>query len=230
MLKYRIQCCLSFFLLEVISFLTACAVPEKMISEPAILKPLKQVKEDWHDKKYETIVTQEKDLACQESEEGCNQIHLIIGDACFKMAQYPCAAIHLDTGIQQTKTWKFDDLEFPRTQAYVNLFESLWAIQKTKTGDEAHQIMIKLFDTAKAFHAVEPTHPAGTYFQSSAYFALLQPEIARPVDPVQLCQNLNEMLEALEKTGAPPGIRYLTSYRQLLSDISGAKQGVRGCL
>jgi hypothetical protein len=223
------KCLLSFFL-GVAAFLTACAAPEKMISEPVILKQLKQAREDWHDKKYEAIVAREKDLSCQESEEGCNQLHLIAGDACFRTAHYPCAATHLDTGIQQTKAWKFNGLSLSRTQVYVSLLESLWAMQKTKTGDEAHPIMVKLFDTAKAFHEAEPTHPAGTYFQSNAHFALLQPEIARPADPAHLCQNLNGMLEALEKTGAPPGILYLTSYRQLLSDISGAKQAVRGCL
>ena len=104
---------------------------------------LNKTKKHWHKQDYQWIAEQE--ISCKPSEQGCNQLHLLKGDACFRLAKqdvdppthYPCSAKHLALGIEQTREWQLKDLDLNRAQTYENLCESLRQWQDLERGQRA---------------------------------------------------------------------------------------------
>jgi hypothetical protein len=197
---------------------------------------LEKTKKHWSDGDFAWIAEQE--VTCQASEEGCNQLHLLKGDACFRLAKqgvdartsYECAATHLEIGIQQTTNWQLGDLDLNRAQTYENLCEALRQWQDMERGDGANRITQRLLNTAQEFLTVEPENLAAIYFLSSAQFTTLRRELLHPDDSRALCGKLNEILQALDKAmPRAQGTRYEATYYRLRSDVVGAKQTVAGC-
>lgn len=197
---------------------------------------LGKFKAHWNEKDYAWIAEQE--VACTASEEGCNQLHLLKGDACFRLAKqgiearthYACAATHLETGIQQTTDWRLEGLDLNRAQTSENLCEALREWQDLEQGDAAEGITRRRLAAAQAFLAAEPTHPAAVYFLNSARFTLLRKELLHPVDAGALCGRLSEILRALDQAGpSARGTRYEANFERLRADVAGAKQTVAGC-
>ena len=180
----------------------------------------------------------QQQVTCSPAADGCNQLHLIKGDACFRLAKqgneprvhYACAATELQTGIDETRDWRLDELDLGRAQTYENLCEALRQWQNLEKGPDADQLTRKLADAAQRFLAVEPGNLAAIYFQNSARFTMLRADLLDPRDPADLCRQLNDILGAL--AAAEPragGTRYQANYARLRSDVSGAKATVAGC-
>jgi len=230
---------MAIFLRTGLFLLTACSTAPLL--PPSIVDPvtppdlqvtirerLKEAKANWKLSNYEAIATREGDVSCVGSEEGCNALHLVTGHACFRVSNYQCAADHLESGMQQTETWDFDGLGFNRQKTYLNLLESLRSMQGIMHGEEGKKNTERLLSLTKAFMILEPKNQVGTFFLSSAQFATIRREGTK--EPRRHCQELGALLSALQKAGPPSSsIRYQTYYRQLLSDIAGAKQVLRGC-
>ena len=197
---------------------------------------LNKTKKHWQAQDYQWIAGQE--ISCKPSEEGCNQLHLLKGDACFRLAKqdveplahYQCSAKHLNLGIQQTSDWQLKELDLNRAQTYENLCESLRQWQDLERGQRARQVAGLLLQTAEEFLAAEPGNLAAIYFLSSARYTMLQPELLDPSDPQTLCRQLKGILEAVEANEPrAQGTRYGANYNRLRLDVSGARQAVPGC-
>lgn len=91
------------------------------------LRPLENAKE--LERKQDYPAAANLAIKCDDSCDGCNQLHLIKGDACYRLAkngqapeqQYACAAGELAEGVRQTGNWSGLD----RKQTHINLCESL---------------------------------------------------------------------------------------------------------
>lgn len=178
---------------------------------------------------------------CTRADEGCSQLYLITGNACYRLAKaaeaegrkeaararYRCAADRLAAGIDQTETWPSAQA---RAQTFENLCESLRSLQDLEKGDAARQLTQRLLAAAERFLRLEPGHPAGVYFATSARFAQVSGEMLDPADPAALCRRVNELLADLEQAlPAARGSRYEENYRRLLADLNGAKRALAGC-
>jgi hypothetical protein len=177
-------------------------------------------------------------VKCESVDDVCGQLHLIKGDACFRLAMqnsdavqyYACAVTELDKGIQYTKTWQQGDAQLNRLQTYANLCESLRAWQDRERGVEAERLTQRLLDVSKRFLVAEPGHPAAVYYNASARYTLLRPELLHPQDAPRLCRQLNELTDLL--AAALPrssSIDYKPHIMRLQSDIEGAKRTIAGC-
>ena len=104
---------------------------------------LKQFKD--HSARSDWAWVAQQPVTCAASSDGCNQLHLIKGDACYRLAKqgaeprahYQCAADELETGIAQTKVWRESGLDLNRAQTYENLCESLRNLQDMERGAAA---------------------------------------------------------------------------------------------
>lgn len=177
-------------------------------------------------------------VACAPEQEGCNQLHLLKGDACFRLAggastedaaiaHYRCAADHLEAGVRQTEDWMpMGDHVAWRT----NLLEALRGWQDRESGEQALELLRRLLTAAQDFEAVLPDHPAAIYFEIGARYALLQPEIVAGDDPELLCDTLTTLSRRLESAApSAQGTPYEPNYAQLTSDLATATSLIPGC-
>ncbi len=180
----------------------------------------------------------QESVSCEEVDDVCGQAHLIKGDACFRLAKqqndpekhYDCAATELDKGIRYTKTWEQGGAHLNRPQTYANLCESLRASQDMMSGARADQLTQRLLDASQRFLAAEPGNPAAVYYNTSARYTQLRPEILHPRNPQGLCRDLNGLVSALD-TASPraQGTDYQANFARLQSDINGVKRTIAGC-
>lgn len=197
---------------------------------------LSRAKDHVQKKDFEWIAGQAYD--CAPSDEGCNQLHLIKGDACYRLAKenkeakknYECAVRELDSGIKQTSRWAFDGLDLNRAQTYENLCESIRNLQDMERGAAAEALTRKLVETSQAFLAAEPGNLAGIYFLNSGRYTLLRSCLIHPEKCPGLCENLKavdaEVVQAMPRAEVT---RYLDNYHRLHNDISGARKAA-GCI
>jgi hypothetical protein len=197
---------------------------------------LGKAKEHWAKQDYEWIAKQ--DVTCEPSDDGCNQRHLIKGDACYRLAKsgkeaeknYECAMSQLETGIAQTRDWKLNDLDLNRAQTYENLCESIRNLQDMKKGAEADALTGRLVYTSQAFLSVEPGNLAGVYFLNSARFSMLTKCRNHPEKCPELCDNLkavdNEIMQVMPKAEVS---KYMDNFHRLHMDITGTKRSIAGC-
>ena len=199
--------------------------------------PLQQFKSHWSDQDYRWIAARQ--IECSPAEPECSQLHLIKGDACYRLASrrgpqqrsyLKCAATHLARGIRMTESWQVGSLDLERTRTYINLCETLRSLRDMRTGASAERAARELLRTARELRSLEPDHPASVYYAGSARYALLQPELLDPSHPGQACAELRSILNDLR--GAAPGARN-TEFEPLLQrlrlDVRGAMQTLPDC-
>ncbi len=214
--------------------LSGCGAAKKVI-DPTIAQ-LEDFKKRQAQNDFAWIAAQNVD--CAATKAGCNQLHLLKGDACFRLAKeanaannkeeakahYSCAASEIEAGMQQTNDWQ---IAGPRPQWYENLCETLRNWQDLEKGAQADQLTNRLLETAKRFRAEEAEHPAAIYFVNGAQFTLLRKEILNPTDEAALCAKLNAIIQDLTQAQPRAGARYTANYQQLRSDVTGVKPA--GC-
>jgi hypothetical protein len=97
-------------------------------------------------------------------------------------------------------------------------------------GAQAEQLTQRLLSTSQHFLDAEPGNPAAVYYNVGAQFAELRPEILNTRNPQKLCQDLKELLGALDAAlPRASGTDYKTSVTRLQADITGVKRTVAGC-
>lgn len=207
-----------------------------LFSCSSTLTGLKEAKE--YHRKGEYKLAAGMELSCGAADEGCNQLHLIKGDACFRLAKggdspkmnYECAVAGLKQGIAMTTQWTSGDFVLPRAQSYENLCESLKGLQDLEKGAAAENITRELKKIAGEFASAEPGHPAAAYYKWTADFTLMRRCLLHPDQCPSVCADMGSIAAGVSegmKKGA--GTRYEENYRRLLSDIEMAKKSLRGC-
>jgi len=141
------------------------------------LKEIDQAKSLQNKSRFEDLSRLE--ITCSADDDGCNQLHLLKGDACFRLAKQAvdngkkrsdldCAVTHLSTGIDMTKDWS--QAEISRTDMYENLCES--ARLRADFG-ERQRFENVLASCAHDLAGVAPDSPGAIYFESRAdYYRL----------------------------------------------------------
>jgi hypothetical protein len=180
------------------------------------------------------------DVNCEPAESGCNQLHLIKGDACFRLAKRggeaemrdaACAADELEKGIQATRDWKSEEAAVgKRAQHYENLCESLRLLQDNQASAEAAATNKRVSRCAQDFLAAEPDHLAAFFFVNSALFASFQLEPGSLKETTTACATLNGLLANLDRV-QPRAAKspYAANYERLRIDVTGLKRVVSGC-
>lgn len=219
------------FLLILVVLLAGCST----------LRQVKQFKQAAAAGKYQDLAARE--VACKPKADGCNQLHLIKGDACFRMAKkgtnpekhYACAVKHLDMGIEQTKKWERGELNLDRAQTYENLVESLRNLQDLQRGEKARATGAQFLKTAETFERKEPKHLGAIYFAAKARMREVQPQLLRITSESRsaLCRRLKAIRAPIARVlnGSPPEnwSRYELNYRQLDSELTLAQRLVPNC-
>jgi hypothetical protein len=179
--------------------------------------------------RYTTIAAEE--VTCTQGDRGCNQIHLIKGDACFRLAaggdsgHWDCAIQHLGLGIDMTGG---TTTEMGSTQpSYENLLEALRQ-RRDLAGSraEAAPFTAQLESRAQSFQDAFRAAPAGYYYLASA--RLTRALDAAAATPDATCRILNDLRSLLAQAPAERG-RYTAGFQRIEADIRGAKSTVRGC-
>jgi len=210
----------------VVIFLLACG-------STSLLKTFKNKHEN---KQYESIAKTE--IKCNKSDKGCNQLHLIKGDACYRLGKennkplerFDCAIEHLDTGISLTKQWKSGQLDLNQDQVYENLSESLRLRQNMSKGAEADKFTRRLIQTSAAFLKLSPDNLAAIYFNNSANFTALRGRILTSPDDPRVCQAVDHILSRLLTASTrAANSRYASQYSVLIGDVKGIKAVLVNC-
>jgi hypothetical protein len=178
---------------------------------------------------YTTIAARE--VTCTQGNRGCDQVHLIKGDACFRLAaggdpgRWDCAIQHLALGIDLVGGTATN---MGSTQPYYeNLLEALrQRSDSARSHAEATPFTTQLESRAQAFHQAFPTAPAGYYYLASAQLTRALRDVNTAPDAA--CHTLNDLQSLLARAPAERG-RYTASFQRIEADIRGAKSTVRGC-
>lgn len=219
-------------LLVLVVLLAGCGTP----------KQVKQFKEAAAAGQYQELA--EREVTCKPKAAGCNQLHLIKGDACFRMAKqgvnpeqhYNCAVKHLDMGIKQTKKWELGELNLDRAQTYENLVESLRNLQDLQRGGQARATGAQFLKIAETFEREEPKHFGAIYFAAKARMRELQPQLLRITTENRspLCRRLKTIRAPVARVLADPPAenwsRYEQNYRRLDRELTLAQRLVPNCL
>ena len=202
-----------------------------------LTKQIKNAKALQADDRFEELAALSID--CAPGDTGCNQLHLLKGDACYRLGKdaqaaddpgaartrYACADTHLETGLEITDGWDADVFG-PEDVWYTNWCESLRQLQDLSSGDEARVYTDALMGCAEAFDAAAPDHVGAIYFHNSARYAQIQPMLLDDEAALQ-CPTLEAIADAL--AGAAPraaGTAFEPNYDRLQADIAGARQAV----
>lgn len=194
------------------------------------LRPLQKAKDLAGKQDYTALANVE--AKCDDTCEGCNQLHLLKGDACYRQAknnqaplqQYSCAANELSEGIKQTKDWSNTN----RTQTYLNLCESLRNWRDLTSGSQADGINDRLLNTAGQFLSVEPGNACGVYFQANSRYAKLRSCLLHPEQCPTVCTQLNNIAQSLtEGPGHAAGGDCAPQLKELAGEVALAKAAVQ---
>jgi hypothetical protein len=174
---------------------------------------------------------------CKADDEACNQLHLLKGDACYRLAKqdtdslnnYQCAAEQLEQGIHLTADWATAEAVVgKRGQYFENWCESLRFLRSEQTSTAAAKpYNQKLLGCAREFlQAPADLKPAATFFLHNAELAAIRFQI----NDTGSCQALKQLQQNETQASAQAAqSRYADHHRRLLNDIAGIKASIPGC-
>jgi hypothetical protein len=178
---------------------------------------------------YRAIATQE--VQCDAGERGCEQLHLIKGDACYRLARqgeagyYDCAIRELSTGLDEVEGTA---IAAGSTGPYwENLMEALRQ-RRDLAGSRAESapLTAALDQRAAQFILLFPGEPAGPYYSTSAGLAAILDQPGGPTGAS--CSELVALQRRLAPAAARPG-RYTASIDRLDSDITATLTRIASC-
>ncbi|MFB6248763.1 MAG: hypothetical protein ABEL97_09355 [Salinibacter sp.] len=160
------------------------------------------------------------EVSCGPADDRCNQMHLLKGDACYRLGRkaeqagadstartrFRCAARHLGAGIRQTEgaaDWTIAGGD--RTQWYTNRAESLRQLQDLLTGDSARAVSRRLLDFGRTYRRAAPGAAAPPFYVATARYALLQPRLLNaPAGDDEVCSALDSIRTVLDEAPSVP--------------------------
>ncbi|WP_415878113.1 hypothetical protein [Methylomonas sp. TEB] len=206
-----------------------------LLASGCATRQLKNFKEAADENNWHEIAEAEVD--CKADDETCNQLHLLKGDACYRLAKqntdsiknYQCAAEQLEQGIHLTTDWAAAEaIVGQRAQYFENWCESLRSLRSEQTSTAAAKpYNQKLHACAREFlQAPGDLKPAATFFLHNAELAAIRFQI----DDTGSCQALKQLQQNENQAAAQAGqSRYADYHRRLLNDIAGIKASIPGC-
>jgi len=174
---------------------------------------------------------------CDASCDGCNQLHLIKGDACYRLAKqgndslkhYTCAVAELSAGIDMTRQWQMESFNLNRPQTYENLSESQRNRRDLLKGAEADAANENLLLTAQRFLQTEPGNACAVYYLNNARYAKMRACLLHPDQCPGLCSDLRAMSSQISAVAATAGSSHCLSNLQELKKEVSAAGGVVNC-
>jgi hypothetical protein len=180
---------------------------------------------------YQWIAAQT--VGCEKTSDACGQLHLIRGDACFRLAKqgmntkdsYACAADELEKGLAVNRTWA--DAAVHR-QFQENLCESLRNLQDLQSGEAAAQTLNRFVAAAEGLYQLAPDSVPAVYYLAKARLRQEQPMLV-DIDAatrVPVCNRLKRavtsvlsMIEAAKRKTLPEWDRFADNYQQLSFEL-----------
>jgi hypothetical protein len=175
-------------------------------------------------------------IACQKASDACGQLHLLKGDACFRLAKmgrqppfnFACTADELQKGLVLLPSW---DVAGVRLQIQENLCEALLRLQDLQSGETAEQSLDRLMEAAKALYQLDPESIPAVYYLSSARLIQIQPMLQEinAASRVPVCIRLKRttthvltIMETARGQTLPDWDRFADNYERLVFDLGTA--------
>jgi hypothetical protein len=177
-----------------------------------------------------------EDIVCKREDDACSQLHLIKGDACYRLAkqhdnpqkELRCAAEELELGIQWTSDWNSTEVTGNRGQYQENWCESLRLMRSEQTSSTAAiPYNEKMLVCARGFAQISGQHQhVATYFLHNAELAAIRFNIHSPGSCQALLRLQEKETAAAEQAALSP---YAHHHQRLLNDIVGIRTSLPGC-
>lgn len=181
-------------------------------------------------------------VTCEKTSDVCGQLHLIKGDACFRLAKagtapvdsYTCAADELAHGLALNRSW--NDAAVHR-QFQENLCESLRNLQDLQSGEAATQTLARFVVAAEDLYQLSPESVPAVYYLAKARLRQVQPMILdiNAATRVPVCNRLKRsvtgvlaMMETARQSPLPGWDRFADNYQRLSFDLGSAMRAA-GC-
>lgn len=177
-------------------------------------------------------------IKCQKASDGCGELHLIKGDACFRLAKtdrepavnFACAADELKKGLTLKPSW---DAVGVQLQYQENFCESLRSLQGYQSGKTAEQTLEQMVEAAKTLYQLAPESVAAVYYLASARLMEIQPMLGdidaatRMPVCIRLKRTVTRVLAVMETARGdtlPDWNRFADNYQRLAFDLGAAMQ------
>ncbi|WP_319407835.1 hypothetical protein [uncultured Desulfosarcina sp.] len=175
-------------------------------------------------------------IACKKASEGCAQLHLIKGDACFRLAKmgrepavnFACAADELVEGLALKGSWNDAGVQLQFQQ---NLCESLSRLRELQSGEAAEQTLVRFFEAAQTLYQLVPESVSAVYYLSRARLMQMEPmlEDINAATRVPVCIRLKRtvtrvlaLMETARGHTLPDWNRFADDYERLAFDLGVA--------
>jgi len=175
-------------------------------------------------------------IACQRASDTCGQLHLLKGEACFRLAMmgkkpdinFNCSADELQKGLALKSSWQ--DAGVPLLfQEY--RCESLLRLQDLQSGKVAQQTRDRLMEAAKALYQMAPESIPAVYYLSSTRLIQIDPMLpeinaaARVPVCIQLKRTVTRVLTVMEtarEQALTDWDRFADKYERLVFELGTA--------
>lgn len=186
------------------------------------------------DRDYGWIAAQA--VTCEQASDVCGQLHLIKGDACFRLAKadttplenYTCAAAELEKGLAFNRSWSEAAVQL---QFQENLCESLRNLYDLQSGAPAAQTLERFIDAAEGLYQLAPESVAAVYYLAHALLRQVQPALLdlNAARRLPVCSRLKRslanvltMMETSKQTPLPGWDRFAANYQRLSFELGSA--------
>lgn len=183
---------------------------------------------------HEWVATQA--IECQKASDRCGRLHLIKGEACFRLAKagreaavnFACAADELKNGLALKPSWEdaYDQLHFQE-----NLCESLSNLHDLQTGETAQRTLDRFVVAAQALYQLAPESVPAVYYLSRSRLRKIAPMLSgiNAATRVPVCNRLKRtvtgvlaVMEIAKDHPLPDWDRFADHYHRLAFDLGAA--------
>lgn len=175
-------------------------------------------------------------VTCDQSSDVCGQLHLIKGDACFRLAKadtalldnYTCAAAELEKGLAFNRSWGEAAVQL---QFQENLCESLRNLYDLQSGATAARNLERFIKAAEGLYQLAPDSVPAVYYLAHVRLQQVQPALfdLNAARRMPVCHRLKRsltnvltLMETAEQTPLPGWDRFAANYRRLSYELGSA--------
>ena len=175
-------------------------------------------------------------VTCEKATAVCGRLHLIKGDACFRLARSgkapaqndACAADELERGLALTPSWPDDAIH---RQVREQLCESLKHLQDLQSGEAARQTLARFEAASKALHRLAPESVPAVYYLAAVRLRQVRPMLKdiNAATRVPVCNRLKRtvtrvlvMMESADQAPPPEWDRFADRVQRLAFDLGTA--------
>jgi hypothetical protein len=175
-------------------------------------------------------------VTCEKATTVCGRLHLMKGDACFRLARSgtspadndACAADELERGLALTSSWPDDAIH---RQVRENLCESLKNLHDLQSGEAARQTLARFEAASEALHRLAPESVPAVYYLATVRLRQVQPMLMdiNAATRVPVCNRLKRtvirvlvIMEAADQAPPPEWDRFSGRVQRLAFDLGAA--------